>query len=117
MNKLMTNLLGTFLVLTRPVTPAKRREAGQGTLQVGMIAVAAIIIVAVAVWPRPPARRSAPSSPPRSPRSKPPSPDPTRPQRTGRASHRRPARFAAPTPDPDRSSQEYPCLLGDPPSR
>ena len=49
MNKLMTNLLGTFLVLTSPV-PAKRREAGQGSLEyVGMIAVAAIIIVAVAV--------------------------------------------------------------------
>lgn len=49
MNKLMTNLYGTFLVLTSPV-PAKRREAGQGSLEyVGMIAVAAIIIVAVAV--------------------------------------------------------------------
>ena len=49
MNKLMTNLLGTFLVLTSPVTPAKRREAGQGSLEyVGMIAVAAIIIALVA---------------------------------------------------------------------
>ena len=50
MNNLMTTLLGTFLVLTSPVAPAKRREAGQGALEyVGMIAVAAIIIVAVAV--------------------------------------------------------------------
>ena len=48
MNKLMTNLLGTFLVLTSPV-PAKRREAGQGSLEyVAMIAVAAIIIALVA---------------------------------------------------------------------
>ena len=49
MNKLMTNLLGTFLVLTNPAAPAKRREAGQGSLEyVAMIAVAAIIIAAVA---------------------------------------------------------------------
>ena len=42
----MTNLLVTFLVLTGKVAPAKRREAGQGSLEyVGMIAVAAIIIV------------------------------------------------------------------------
>ena len=48
MNKLMTNLLGTFLVLTNPVAPSKRREAGQGSLEyVAMFAVAAIIIVAV----------------------------------------------------------------------
>jgi hypothetical protein len=47
MNKLMTNLVGTFLVLTGP--SAQRRERGQGSLEyVGMIAVAAIIIVAVA---------------------------------------------------------------------
>lgn len=48
MNKLMTNLVGTFLVLTGPV-PSKRREAGQGSLEyVAMIAVAALIIVVVA---------------------------------------------------------------------
>ena len=48
MNKLVTALVGTYLVLTHP-TP-RRREAGQGSLEyVGMIAVAAIIIVAVAV--------------------------------------------------------------------
>ena len=47
MNKLMTNLLGTFLVLTGQGTSAKRREAGQGSLEyVAMIAVAAIVIVA-----------------------------------------------------------------------
>jgi hypothetical protein len=46
MNKLLTSVLGTFLVLTNPA--AKRREAGQGTLEyVAMIAVAAIIIAAV----------------------------------------------------------------------
>ena len=50
MNKLMTSLLGTFLVLTSPVTPAKRREAGQGSLEyVGMIAVA---VVAKAAGPQ-----------------------------------------------------------------
>jgi hypothetical protein len=50
MNKLMTSLLGTFLVLTNPAVPAKRREAGQGSLEyVGMIAVAALIIAAVAL--------------------------------------------------------------------
>ena len=49
MNKLLTSLLGTFLVLTNPTPPAKRREAGQGSLEyVGMIAVAALIIAAVA---------------------------------------------------------------------
>jgi hypothetical protein len=48
MNKLLTSLLGTFLVLTNPAATAKRREAGQGTLEyVAMIAVAAIIIAAV----------------------------------------------------------------------
>lgn len=49
MNKLLTSVLGTFLVLTNPAASAKRRERGQGTLEyVAMIAVAAIIIVAVA---------------------------------------------------------------------
>jgi hypothetical protein len=48
MNKLMTNLLGTFLVLTNPAALAKRRESGQGSLEyVAMFAVAAIIIIAV----------------------------------------------------------------------
>ena len=46
----MNNLLLTFLVLTGKMAPAKRREAGQGSLEyVGMIAVAALIIAAVAV--------------------------------------------------------------------
>jgi len=50
MNKLMTNLLGTFLVLNSPVTPAKRRESGRGALEyVGMPAVPAITNFAVAV--------------------------------------------------------------------
>ena len=45
----MNNLLITFLVLTGKLAPAKRREAGQGSLEyVAMIAVAAIIIAAVA---------------------------------------------------------------------
>ena len=49
MNKLMTNLLGTFLVLASSVTPAKRREAGQGSLEyVGAIAIAALIVATLA---------------------------------------------------------------------
>jgi Ca2+/H+ antiporter len=45
----MNNLLVTFLVLTGKMAPAKRREAGQGSLEyVGMIAVAALIVAAVA---------------------------------------------------------------------
>jgi hypothetical protein len=48
MNKLLTSVLGTFLVLTSPSAWAKRREAGQGSLEyVAMFAVAAIIIIAV----------------------------------------------------------------------
>ena len=51
MNKLLTSVLGTFLVLTNPAGLAKRRDAGQGTLEyVAMVAVAAIIIVAVATF-------------------------------------------------------------------
>jgi len=47
MNKLVTALVGTYLVLTNP-TP-KRREAGQGSLEyVGAIAVAALIVAALA---------------------------------------------------------------------
>jgi hypothetical protein len=45
----MNNLLLTYLVLTGKLAPAKRREAGQGSLEyVAMIAVAALIIVGVA---------------------------------------------------------------------
>ena len=46
----MNNLLVTFLVLTGKMAPTKRREAGQGSLEyVGMIAVAALIVAAVAL--------------------------------------------------------------------
>jgi hypothetical protein len=46
MNKFVTALVGTYLVLTHP-TP-KRREAGQGSLEyVGAIAVAALIVAAL----------------------------------------------------------------------
>lgn len=49
MNNIMSHLLVSYMVLTGQVEP-KKREAGQGSLEyVGMIAVAAIIIVAVAV--------------------------------------------------------------------
>ena len=45
----MNNLLITYLVLTGKLAPAKRREAGQGSLEyVAMIAVAALVIAGVA---------------------------------------------------------------------
>ena len=47
MNKFVTALVGTYLVLTQP--SSKRREAGQGSLEyVGAIAVAALIVAALA---------------------------------------------------------------------
>jgi hypothetical protein len=46
MNKFVTALVGTYLVLTQP--SSKRREAGQGSLEyVGAIAVAALIVAAL----------------------------------------------------------------------
>ena len=50
----MNTLLVTYLVLTGKLAPAKRREAGQGSLEyVAMIAVAALIIGGVALVAQP----------------------------------------------------------------
>jgi hypothetical protein len=50
----MNTLLVTYLVLTGKLASAKRREAGQGSLEyVAMIAVAALIIGGVALVAQP----------------------------------------------------------------